>query len=642
LATIRGVYVPQFFKVHYAAEGNIETIEALLPDYERVEKAIIPDIDQYPFPARQVVPFTELVHDRLVVEISRGCTRGCRFCQAGMIYRPVRERNPETILKDSEKGLALTGFGELSLLSLSSGDYSCIGSLLMALMDRQSRDKIAISLPSLRIDSLDPVWFEQIKRVRKTGFTLAPEVGSDRLRASINKAMTNRDILKMAREVYNAGWNLIKLYFMIGLPGEEDHDLQEIISLAKDVIRSTKGGKKKIKLNVSLSTFVPKSHTPFMWAPQITLEKSRRSIRTIQNALKDRHIRVKWNQPETSWLEGIFSRGDRRLTSALIEAWQMGARFDAWTEHYDMEIWKEALKRTGLEPDFYLYRTRSLDEIFPWDHIESGVSKGYLKNEWERAMAGKSTPDCREHCLECGVCDHKEIDPKLWKNWTPPPKCGTPSREEDPALLKRYCLTFSKTGSARYLSHLEMVRLFIRAFRRAGLHIAHSKGFHPMPKISFAAALPVGMESIHETVNLQIYETTPFSSLKEKINQQLPKGIRITQIEGVTRSGKGPKVKESHYHINMDGVKVEQETLEKFLKSTDFSIIKKTKKGEKMIDARRLVKSIGLVPPHDLDMVINHTDGPSLRPLDIVKEIFHLDDHQVEVIKILKVRQVMD
>ena len=320
LTEIRGVYIPSLFNIHYEPNGTINTIEPSVKGYEEVRKAVVPDIDRHPFPCRQVVPFTELVHDRLVIEISRGCTRGCRFCQAGMIYRPLRERNPESVIQNAEMALRFTGFEELSLLSLSSGDYCSLGPLLKGLMDRQSEEKTAISLPSLRVDSMDPAWFDQIKRVRKTGFTLAPEVGNDRLRRVINKGLTNREILNMANEVYGAGWNLIKLYFMVGIPGESDEDLQDIIRLAKEIAGLAKRKGKKAKLNVSVSTFVPKSHTPFMWEPQIPLEESQRRIILLQSALKNSWIRVKWNQPELNWIEGIFSRGDRRLSRALVEA----------------------------------------------------------------------------------------------------------------------------------------------------------------------------------------------------------------------------------------------------------------------------------------------------------------------------------
>lgn len=641
LAEVRGVYVPTLFDVSHHSDGRIKTIEPLLPGYREVRKSVVSDITQVPSPTSPLVPFMELVHDRLVIEICRGCTRGCRFCQAGMIYRPVRERSPGSVIENAEKALRVTGYEDLSLLSLSSGDYGCMGPLLRELMDRFSGQRVAISLPSLRVDSLDPRWFEEIKRVRKTGFTLAAEAGNDRLRRVINKALTNQQILDMAREVYGAGWNLIKLYFMIGLPGEEENDLHDIVALARGMASQSKHKGRKSGLNVSVSTFVPKSHTPFMWTSQVSLEESRRRISLIRNGLADKRIQVKWNQPEMSWLEGIFSRGDRRLCRALIEAWQMGARFDAWSEHFKMDIWMECFRRTGLDPDFYLYRERSLEEILPWDHIQSGVKKEYLKRELERSVEGKETPDCRERCLECGVCDHQRVAPVLCREWRPYPVRQEPLSESVTSGIRKYRLSFSKTGSARFLSHLELVRLFFRAFRRAGLNLVYSTGYHPMPKMSFASALPVGMNSMDECLDIQLFETSPIPAAQEKMNGQLPPGITITAMKDVTHELKRPKLRESHFHITLDGVEPKQGDVDKFLESDFFPVSRIDRVGEKLINARALVQSMIVIPPHDVRLVLRHSSGPELRPIDIIREVFRLEKSHAQGIKVLKTKQVL-
>ncbi|MCD6262751.1 MAG: TIGR03960 family B12-binding radical SAM protein [Deltaproteobacteria bacterium] len=644
LIHIRGVYIPSMFTIHYTNKGTVNSIEPRLHHYSFVEKAIVDDINKYPFPTKQVVPFTELVHDRVAIEIARGCTRGCRFCQAGMIYRPVRERNPNSILRIARDAIAATGYDEMSLLSLSSGDYSCIEPMLISLMDSLSSEKVAISLPSLRVDTLNPLLMEQIKRVRKTGFTIAVEAGNEDLQKVINKGLTQQDILKTAQAVYRAGWKLIKLYFMIGLPFEEEKDVCDIVDLAKQVVKLSDKGKKGFKLNVSVSTFVPKAHTPFMWESQLSLEESTRRINLIRERLRGTQIRVKWNEPQTSWLEGIFSRGDRVLANAVLKAWKLGARFDAWGDQFRKDIWDEAFVSTGVNPEFYL-RKRGPDEILPWDHIRTGVSKRFLKQELEKATQRKFTEDCRRGCTGCGVCDQKKIMPVIMNSKKATTVSGNRSSDKpsSPANLPGvYRLTYTKLGRARFLGHLELVNVFLRAFRRSGIPLAYSHGFHPMPKVSFLSALPVGTESMCETADITVVHPISAHILKDRINRELPEGIAVNSVTRLPSGRKKPTLIRIHYLVNIEGADLLTQTdrLKRFYEVDKWPVEKNTKKGNKEVDIKKQVQSISIVSEKQVELVLRHSQKAGLKPDKIVRTVFMLPNINPWEIKVIKTRQI--
>ena len=330
------------------------------------------------------------------------------------------------------------------------------------------------------------------------------------------------------------------------------------------------------------------------------------------------------------------------MTKVLIEAWKPGAKFDAWGDHFQIEIWNEAFSRTGINPNFYLYREKSLDEILPWDHIRSGVTKTYLKREWKRAQRGELTPDCREKCLECGVCDHETVDPLLFRDWNTQNSLEKPPDETIPLPTKKYRLTFTKLDNARYLGHLELVRVFIRAFKRAGLNLVYSKGFHPMPKVVFGCALPLGTESMQETVDIEDTSFVDTSFLKKRINRQLPSGIALISVKVTPHHKQKMRLKESHFIVTLNGTELKETDLEGFLKSDYFPVVKVGKKREHKINVRPLVKFMDCFSLNGIKIIMRHASGPEAKPAEIIKSVFSLNDSQINCMRILKTKQVLE
>jgi len=532
LAAIPGVYVPSFFRVEYRDDGRVDKIISLKDGYGPVRRRFLSDLETASYPTEPVIPFLKTVHDRVSLEIGRGCTRGCRFCQAGYIYRPLRERTPEMILATIEKTLKHTGYEEVSLLSLAAGDYGCLTPLLKELMARYAESKVAVSFPSLRVGTLSDELVEEVKKVRKTGLTLAPEAGSERLRQVINKGISEEALLKDANAAFRAGWRLIKLYFMIGLPTETMDDIAAIVELAKRVKsegRGCGGG----EVNVSVSSFVPKAHTPFQWEEQISYEEILTKQEFLRNDLKKRKLKFKWHDAPLSVVEGVFARGDRRLGAVLLEAVKLGCRFDSWGDHFSFSKWQKAFADTGIEPRSYL-RQRSVDEILPWDHIDCGVSREFLLKERSKGVDGEFTHDCREGvCTGCGVCDFDLVRNRLAGNDLI--NAGTVNENADSGSLvqavpegaQRIRVKYSKTGAMIFLSHLELLTLFTRAVKRADIPVKYSQGFHPHPKFSFATALSVGVESFAEYLDIEVAPEFDADSLRESLNSSLPDGISV-------------------------------------------------------------------------------------------------------------------
>ncbi len=409
LSQIEGVYVPSFYTVTYGGDGTIERFAPVEPSAPvMVHKRFVTDFENAYFPVAPPVPYTQVVHDRIVLEIMRGCTRGCRFCHAGMFYRPVRERSVETLLKQAQAAVNSTGYEEISLSSLSSGDYSRLPELCERLTEQLRGQHVSLSLPSLRIDSVLKDSLKQTQAERKTSLTFAPEAGTQRLRDVVNKGVTQQDLLNKLKDAFEDGWNSVKLYFMIGLPTETMEDLEGIAQLAKAAVDTYYAVPKHqrakgLRITVSASVFVPKPFTPFQWCAQDTPEAVLAKQLALRRMLSIRGVNYHYHDSLTSQLEACFALGDRRMADVLLRAFELGCRLDGWSDQFRYDLWMQAFRDTGVDPAFFAHRQRGLDEILPWDFIDIGIDKRFLQQEWERAQRAETTPDCREQCNGCGL-----------------------------------------------------------------------------------------------------------------------------------------------------------------------------------------------------------------------------------------------
>jgi radical SAM family uncharacterized protein/radical SAM-linked protein len=635
---IQGVYIPAFFSPEYTPEGH-QHLKNRVDGYGKVVRAVVPTMAAAPFPETPILPFGKPVHDRLRLEVARGCTRGCRFCQAGIIYRPVRERAPETLMKLSASALSATGYEDLSLLSLSTGDYGCITALMQQMMAKCEAEQTAVSFPSLRIGTLTPELMTLVKRVRKTGFTLAVEAGSQRLRDVINKNISEEAIFETVAEAFKHGWQVIKLYFMIGLPTETEADIAAIVGLVRK-LRNIKGPHgKRAKINVSVATFIPKAHTPFQWAGQISLEESKRKISWLQDQLRLGGIHFKWQNPEVSLLEGLWARGDRRLTRLLLCAYRKGCQFDGWSDHFDFDLWQEAIQETGVDLAFYTHRHRSTDEALPWDHIQTRVSKGFLQLEWKKAISGELTPDCRfGGCNDCGACDFKTIFPQVFK------ECHLGSQDTPSAVYsdktETLAVTYSKIGDARFFGHLEMASIFLRAIRRAKIPVKYSQGFHPLPKVSFQDPLPVGMESEEETFFISVEPGVVPSAFQRTLNAQLPSGLVIQGCKTIScAKEKREQADRVRYEVILKDGGFGAEHLEKFEHAKSYVFKRQNRKGiVEEINLKSLIDDLQLTAQDTIDLVLNNHSRQTVRPVEVIQQIFTLSREQLRQARVKKRR----
>ena len=597
LATIEGVYVPSL----YRKEGDgLYPIEDGVPS--SVKRTFVTNFEEADYPESFVVPFIETVHDRAALEIMRGCTRSCRFCQAGMITRPVRERSAAKLEEQAEKLIASTGYDEIGLMSLSSTDHSQIERVVRDLIGRYGPDGVGVSLPSIRADADCVRLAAEIESVRKTGLTFAPEAGTQRLRDTINKNVTEEDLLEAVDAAASSGWRKIKLYFMIGLPTETDEDVLAIAGLVNKVLGVARKRGKPLAINVGVSSFVPKPHTPFQWRAQDSVEELRRKIGILQDSLRNRSVSLSWHDTEMSELEAVLARGGRELGPAIQRAWELGACFDSWNERNagcetrNAELWRQAFAETGVDVDAIIHGRRGYNDPLPWNHINCGVTKHWLAVQDRLADKAKATPDCGwEDCLNCGI-----------KEFTASAECrvqspesgspATPMTRSTPTTRSWYRLTFSKERSLRWLSHLDLVRAFERAVRRARLPVAYSEGFNPRPRVSFYTQLAVGMTGEAELATIEVTRQMDSKKLVEVLNSGLPEGIIVHSAEEV-EGRRSPAIKGSEYSIEVSGaIRAEIDiALNTLLSNNSVVIERKKEKETRPVDIRPGIESVEML-----------------------------------------------
>ncbi|NOY21963.1 MAG: TIGR03960 family B12-binding radical SAM protein [Acidobacteria bacterium] len=529
LKTLHGkypfLYIPAFHPVSEAEP--FWTVDPAIKVTRTIPREFYPE----DFPDRLILPNVAVVYDRITLEISRGCDEGCRFCQAGMIYRPARERAPEDLLTQAHTLLDATGHDEISLSSLSTADYPGIEDLVSVMVNSFEKDRISTALPSIRADRFQESFAEEIKRIRKTGFTIAPEAGSQRLRDVINKNLTEESILKAAETAYHHGWSHIKLYFMMGLPTETLEDLDEMIELTEKIAAMNRRGYTVL----SVSTFVPKPHTPFQWTAQLTADEVRRRQNRIKSRVRSRNIKIKLHDPAQSILEGIFSRGDRHTGNLLLEAYRNGACFDGWTDKFKSEIWEKAISTIRYESE-HLHRELDVETPLPWDFMDISVPKSFFVKEWSRAKSNELTPMCvsSSSCNLCRACTSQEIKYRFQKRVKIVENLAE-MKEKSKVLTENgekerlfYEFSYKKGGLARFVSHLDLVTIFSRALRIAKLPVMFSRGFNPRPILKFSPALELGISGDDEHFLGEFVCKFNIDEAVGKLNLALPDGIRIT------------------------------------------------------------------------------------------------------------------
>ncbi len=699
MAAKGGVYVPALYTTEVCDRSDLEVVSTPIDERvpARVERAFVEDINDFPFPDRSPVAAAEAIFDRLSIEIARGCTEGCRFCQAGMIYRPVRERDPDVIVDTIVSAVDQGGYDEASLAALSTADYSCIDPLIRKVMAKLRERNVSLGVASLRAYGLSEAILDEIRSVKATGLTFAPEAGTQRMRDIINKNVSEADIATSAHRVFARGWKRMKLYFMIGLPFEEDDDVVGIVETGgrmKAIGRSYVG--KRAEVQVSVSSHVPKPHTPFQWAAMDTPDEIDRKQRLLRDGARRHRVSVKHHDVRTSWLEGIMARGDRRVADVVEAAWRRGARFDGWDDQLQWQTWLDCLaENDAVDPQRYL-GTLPIDGKLPWDHIDMGLADKFLWKEWKRTTKGKLSPPCgkpvgdivhhtnledaeADHrklvCYHCGVaCDMTAMRDdrigflKQLGAVTPPAPAGPveevirdrigkikpPKREgaARPEDLVKYRIRYSRAGMIRLQGHSDILRILPRVLRRAGIEVGMSWGFRPKPLLSFSPATPLGTWSVAEMFDVSLLAPIPADELLERLNAVADPGLTFLDARAVQVGEKpcGSRLAATDYLVAVPG-RTDLEVADAARRALTAQTIEATvlrKRKETVVDGRPALELARLATPalwprlqgDPPDAPLLHVrmklNGPALRPLELVEALFGDDGggHEGPVVRL--------